>query len=265
MEKRKGLPQWGELVTCTVARITPFAAWCTLDEYETEEGAPVEGMIHISEVAGKWVKDIRKFVKPDKKYVAKVVKIDYEKGHINLSLKRVTKFDEKEKIETARRDKRAEGILIQVEKRLGETRENTEKEIVEKLAATDKYDDLLSAFEDAAKDKNALTEAGVSKRWIDALAEILERNFKEKEIKIKAMVELTTLAEDGVEKIKKALSELENKTGAHVGYISAPKYMVELKTKQPKESERKLREVLEEVIKEIENADGKGEYEFVKS
>ena len=48
MVKKKGLPKWSELVLCTTTRITPFAAWCTLDEYETEDGSPIEGMIHIS-------------------------------------------------------------------------------------------------------------------------------------------------------------------------------------------------------------------------
>jgi len=33
MPKRKGLPEWGELVLCTVERITPYAAWCKLEEY----------------------------------------------------------------------------------------------------------------------------------------------------------------------------------------------------------------------------------------
>ena len=77
MVKRKEMPDWGEFVLCTVERITPYAAWCRMDEYPG-----IEGMIHVSEVSGKWVHDIREFVKPNKQYVAKVVKIDYQKNAV---------------------------------------------------------------------------------------------------------------------------------------------------------------------------------------
>lgn len=46
MVKRKGLPEWGEFVLATVERITPYAAWCRLEEYPG-----IEGMVHVSEVS----------------------------------------------------------------------------------------------------------------------------------------------------------------------------------------------------------------------
>jgi len=67
---KKGFPEFGELVLCTVTRVTTFAAWCKLEEYPN-----IEGMVHISEVVGKWIYDIREFVKEGKQYVAKVIKL----------------------------------------------------------------------------------------------------------------------------------------------------------------------------------------------
>jgi len=260
--KKKGLPEWNDNVLCTVTRVTPFAAWCTLDEYENEDGSPIEGMIHISQVAGRWVKDIRKYVKQNKQYIAKIIRIDYEKGHINLSLKRVSKVDKREKMDTYRKDKRMIGMLNQVAKRLGEPIENVEKEISDKLKHN--YDDLFSAFEEANEDPNVLKEAGITGKWADAVMEIIERNFQIKERKIKAEIKMSTTAPDGVKKLKKILVNLEKKANAKIKYISAPKYMIELRSTDPKEAEKQLKEAIEEAVGEIEKAGGKGNFEFVK-
>jgi translation initiation factor 2 subunit 1 len=263
MAKRKDLPKWGELVKCTVTRITPFAAWCRLDEFETESGNPIEGMIHISEVAGKWVKDIRKFVKPDKQYVAKVTRIDYVKGYINLSLKRVTKYDKKEKMETTRREKKVEGIMLQISNQLGLSTEVIQKEVFEKLAKANE-DDVYAGLEEASRNPQSLVEAGIGKDMAEALSAVLLNSFKERETVIKANLKLTVLAGDGIEKIKRAISEFQEKSGAKVKYISAPQYLVEIKAKEPKEAERKLRESLEDLVKGVKKYDGEGSFEFVK-
>jgi len=263
MPKKKGLPKWNENVLCTVTRITPFAAWCTLDEYENEDGSSIEGMIHISQVAGRWVKDIRKYVKQSKQYIAKIIRIDYEKGHINLSLKRVSKVDKREKMDTYRRDKRVSGMLNQVAKRMNEPIENVDKEITQKLEKI--YDDIFAAFEEASENPDVLKEAGVEKKWADAAMEVIQQNFQTKERRIKAEVEMSTAAPDGVKKLKNILANLEKKVdGVKVKYISAPKYIIEMRSENPKESVKQMKEALDEAVSEIEAAGGKGSYEFVK-
>src|SRR5207302_7807512 len=77
-------PDEGELVVCTVANVKNFGAFVTLDEYESKEG-----FIHIAEVSSGWIKYIRDYVREGQKVVCKVLKVDQEKGHIDLSLKAV--------------------------------------------------------------------------------------------------------------------------------------------------------------------------------
>lgn len=280
MVKKKGLPKWSEIVLCTTTRITPFAAWCTLDEYEAEDGSRIEGMIHISQVASKWVKDIRDFVKPNKQYVAKVIRIDYQKGHLNLSLKRVSKFDKKEKMENYRRGKRAIGMLTQSAKRIGKTWVDAQEEVVAKLEAAfekeriaegteesvekGKKFDLFSAFEEANENPGMLAEAGITKEWADALSEVINKNFLVKEKTLRVSLNLTTAAPDGVGIIKKILSNLKKKTGANVKYISAPSYRVDIKSKNPKEAEKKLKEGVEEAVQAIKSSGGDGSYKLLK-
>ncbi len=255
--KKKGIPEWGEFVLCRVTRITPYAAWCQLEEYTN-----AEGMIHVSEVAGKWVHDIRDFVKEGKRYIAKVVRIDRQKNFINLSLKKVTKQDEREKLNAFKREQRAEKMLEQAAKELGKNIEQAYEEVG--FLLQEKFGELFAAFEEANEEKDILIKKGISKQWADAISKVIEKSFKEKEILIKAEIELKSYANDGVEKIKEVLSNLSKKTGANVKYISAPKYRVEVKTTDPKNTEKKLRECLEEVVKQIKQFDGEGSYKLIK-
>ncbi|MCX6820415.1 MAG: S1 RNA-binding domain-containing protein [Candidatus Aenigmarchaeota archaeon] len=266
MAKKNGIPRWNELVLCTVTRVTPFAAWCNLDEWETPEGKPVEGMIHISEVAGKWVKDIRKFVKPDKQYIARVVRIDREKGFINLSIKRVSKFDQREKTETDRKNKRITGMLMQIAKRVSKDKveKDAEDAIIPKLAALDRFDDAYEALEETADEPAIADEAGIEQPWKDAMMEVLRRNFQEKEVELKVTLELSSQQPDGIKQIVKALVDFEKASGATVKYISAPKYMADIRTKTPKDGKKKLEEAAAFTVKEMEKAGGSGSYELEK-
>ncbi|MEM5882762.1 MAG: translation initiation factor IF-2 subunit alpha [Candidatus Aenigmatarchaeota archaeon] len=256
MPRRKGLPEWGELVLCTVERISPYAAWCKLEEYPE-----AEGMIHVSEVSGKWVHDIREFVKVNKQYVAKVVKIDYQKKFVNLSLKRVSEEEKKEKMNSYRKEQRAEKILEQVAKELGKTLEQAYEEVG--FLLQEKFGELFVAFEEARKSPEILIKKGIPEKWAKALLEAIEKSFKEKEIKVKAELELKSYDGEGIKKIKEILLNLEKK-GIKVKYISAPRYRVEIEGKNPKAMEKKLIQSLEETIKEIKKAEGEGNYRLIK-
>ena len=252
---RKNLPTTGELVICVVERITPFAAWCRIDEYDAE------GMIHISEVAGKWIHDIREFVKPNKQYVAKVVRIDEEKNLIQLSLKRVSKRDEKEKLNESRKEQRAEKLLELAGKEVDKSLKQAYEEVG--FLLQEKFGSLFTAFEEIRKSKDELQKFGISKGWINALFNVAEKNFKEKELVLKVELELKSHAEDGIERIKKVLSGLSS-SGASINYISAPKYRLEIKTTDPKNAEKNLREKLEAMVKSSKTMEIESTYRFVK-
>ena len=69
----------GDIYEGTVTGITNFGAFVALPEGKS-------GMVHISEVANVYVKDINEFVKDKQTVKVKVVAID-EKGKISLSMK----------------------------------------------------------------------------------------------------------------------------------------------------------------------------------
>jgi translation initiation factor 2 subunit 1 len=248
---KKGLPKWGELVICTVKRITPYAAWCDLVEYPE-----VEGMIHVTEVAGRWVRDIREFVKKGKRYVAKVVKIDYQKRHVNLSLKRVTQVDKKRKLDAFRKEQRAEKILEQAAKAQGKTLEQAYQQIGHKLQA--RFGSLAAAFEEPPQSWK------LPKGWTTALQEVIARVVKPKETLIRVELELTSCAGDGIRRIRDVLTKLAKRAGVSIKYISAPRYRAELVTTQPKLAERQLREELDILVKKAKAQQIEASYRFIK-
>ncbi len=72
----------GSIVEGKVSGITPFGAFVDLPEGKT-------GLVHISEVARDYVKDIKEHLTPNQQVKVKVISVD-KNGKIALSIKRVT-------------------------------------------------------------------------------------------------------------------------------------------------------------------------------
>jgi translation initiation factor 2 subunit 1 len=80
VRKKDPYPSEGDLVICTVTKVSSHGAFVKLDEYGGKDG-----FIHISEVASIWVKNIRDYVREGQKTVGKVLSVDRTKGHIDLT------------------------------------------------------------------------------------------------------------------------------------------------------------------------------------
>ena len=103
--KKAEWPEGGDLVLASVQRITDFGAYVTLDEYGKE------GLLHVSELSSGWVRNMRDFVREGQKVVLKVLRVDAEKRHIDLSLRRVSRRERREKVLAWKRDRKADSIL----------------------------------------------------------------------------------------------------------------------------------------------------------
>ncbi|MBI2549900.1 S1 RNA-binding domain-containing protein, partial [Candidatus Woesearchaeota archaeon] len=110
--KKKGFPEDNELVFCTVTSVQSHSVFVKLEEYG------LSGMIHISEVAPGRVRNIRDFVVENKPAVCKVIGINKERGHIDLSLRRVTEGLRRAKLNEIKQEQKAEKIVELVAKQL---------------------------------------------------------------------------------------------------------------------------------------------------
>jgi len=252
--KKRGFPEVGEIVIVTVNRITPYSAMCKLEEYPGKEG-----MIHISEVSGKWVRDIRKYIKMNKTYVVKVLRVDEGKGHIALSLKRVPKIDRTRKMLAYKREQKAEKILEKIAKKQKMTLDKVYEKIGFQLQ--EEFDEMFKAFELASKSSEPLIKRGVELKWAKIIHAIAKESIQKKKIKIKAELEIKSYSGDGIDHIKKFLNDLTNKYGVNIKYISAPKYNVEIVSDNPKIAEKKLKENLTAAISEFK--DGEANFKII--
>jgi translation initiation factor 2 subunit 1 len=245
MVKKKGLPNIHELVVVKVTEVTQFAAWCDLLEYDAR------GMIPISEAAGKWIFDVHEVVKEGEVRVAKVIKVEEDKNLVHLSLKRVSKVDEKEKMNEFRKEERGEKLLEMAAKMLGKNLQQAYEEVG--FILQQKFGSLYEAIVNVKKNYSKLGKLKIPKEWIDAIVSIVEKNVKEKEVEIKFEIEIKSLEPNGIEIIKDVLKEIEEKTGGKIKYVSAPIYRLEFITNDPKKDEKRISSALEKLKAKFSN------------
>lgn len=249
MVKKRGLPQPGELVICKISKINPHSAFAYMEEYNSE------GMIHISEVSSGWVKDIRSFVKQGQTVVAKVVRV--ENDQVSLSLKRVDKKQENNKIKEYQLNKRAERMLSLAAAEMKKTLEKAYDEVGYTLQES--FGSLYDGFKVSLTNPNALKEKGIPEKWIEHIRAVAEKSIVQKEFEFKAKLLVRTHKPNGIMIIKNIMSSLE-KSGLEVHYIAAPEYLVKFRSMNAKKGEREFVEKLEK----LKTPDAETSFELLK-
>jgi translation initiation factor 2 subunit 1 len=256
VKKENEFPDFGENVIGTVTKVNPFSVQVMMDEYH------IEGMVHVSEVARKWVRDIREHAKVGQKVVAKVIKIDQETGYIALSFKRVSDHEASERLKEFKRENKAEKMLNVMAKEKKVSLDDMYKEIGFQLQEV--FGEMFKAFQLSLTPQGCelLEKKGISQKWISAIKAVAEKQMEVKEAQIKAIMSLSCYKPGGVDIIKKVLADAEAKHKVEIKYISAPKYSVALMTKNAKLGEKEISEISKDIIKKIESAGGEGSYEI---
>ncbi len=256
--KRDEWPEVGELVIATVDRILEYGAYVRLDEYDKE------GLLHISEISSSWIKNIRDHVREGQKVVLKVLRVDPEKNHIDLSLRRVTKRERTEKMLLWKKGKKAESLLRSASKALGITFE----EIYEKAGALieKEFGDIYEGLERAVREgSEALTRIGVPKRIAEVITETAKERIKISMVKVKGILTITSMKPDGILHIKKALLNAKNidkpaNAEINIYVMAAPKYSIEISADDYKKAEGLLKKAAEAAINYIKETGGQGAF-----
>jgi len=233
---RKEWPDIGELVVATVRDIKGYGAYVSLDEYVGKEG-----LLHISEISSRWVRNIRNHVRVGQKVVLEVLRVDKNRGQIDLSLRRVSKDDKRKKIEMWKKTRKAETLLTTAASQLNRDVEDLYEQEATKMIEL--YGTLYEGLEKAAKiGKEALLEADVNPEIAEILAEIAKEKIVVKRVTIQGIFELTSKNSRGVEEIKQAFDsaqQLADERDADIDVYSlgAPKYRLELTADNYKQAE----------------------------
>lgn len=260
VRRRWEWPEKNELVMCTIKKVFDQGAYATLDEYGGKEG-----MIHISEIASGWIKNIRRHVKEGQKTVCKVLGVDKAKGHIDLSMRRVKDSQRSWKSEQWKRERKAENILDQAAKRMDEDLDAAYEKVG--FSLQEEFEDIYSAFEEVARDGRGVLEENldVSDDWIDTLMDLIETSVEPPSVEVKGYVDLSTPSSDGVEVIRSALKEAQGLASSSdiqvdIKYISAPSYSIKVAAPDYKKAEKALRKAADKAIAVVEEDGGTGEF-----
>jgi len=244
-EKRESrewfLPEEGEFVIATIVRIMPYGAYASLDEYD---GA--EGLLHISEISSRWVKNIRNHVKERQKTVLKVLRVDPSKKHINLSLRRVNDRERREKLLEWKREQRGRKLFDMAAETLGVTRDDAYEKVGRVLE--DRFESLYASFE-----------------AVEVISEIADSRVKISQKKIKGTLELTCKKPNGVVVLRNALKKAKSvrksvSADVKIYVTGAPKYRIEVTANSYKEAEKLLEKAVNTALKTVEASEGEGQF-----
>lgn len=255
---RSEWPSIEEFVMCTVTKVFAQGAFVAMDEYGGKEG-----MVHLSEVASGWVKNIRDFVRENQKVVCKVLGVDSKRQHVDLSIRRVKDGERRWKAQRIKLNQRAEKLLEMAANKLGKTLDQAYEEIG--FTLQERLGDLHSAMESAAKDSGSIAGMG-DEAWVNAVSEVAKTSMVSPSYKVSGYVNLSSLAPNGVEIIKSAMisardSVRDEDTNVDLYYVGAPKYRIDVTAQSYKAAENEMQRAVQLMIEVVTKAGGKGEFQ----
>jgi translation initiation factor 2 subunit 1 len=233
-----GWPEPGELIVGEVDEIADFGVFIDLTEYRDRRG-----LVHISEVASGWIKNVRDHVREGQTIVAKVLSVDEGAQQIDLSLKDVNEHQRKETIQEWKNEQKADNWMTIA---FGEDLDDDRYEAIA-VALLEEFPSLYAAFEAAAiEGAEALDVVALDAEAIERITETARENVSVPYVSISGYVDLTAPGGDGVDAVRSALQAAEDTTEVAeevdlaVTYVGAPEYRIRVRAPDYKAAETQL-------------------------
>ncbi len=256
--KYSGWPDPGELVVGEIRSVEDFGAFVDLQEYDDKEG-----LVHVSEVASGWIKNIGDHVREGQTVVAKVLSVDRDAQQIDLSIKDVNDHQRKEKIQEWKNEQKADNWMLLA---FGDDIED-ERYIAVANELIAEYGTLYDGFEAAAiHGQEALTGTELDDDDVAAIVEIARENVSVPYVTVTGYVDLECAATDGVDAVREALyaaegnGEVPDEIELDVSYVGAPEYRIRVKAPDYKTAEAELEAAADRAASTIADHGGAGEY-----
>ena len=270
VKSKTKFPREGEFIVAKVTEVQNQYVYVNLIDYEgSDYDENARGMIHISEISSRWIKNIRNFVRIGQRVVLRVLRVDADKGHVDLSLRRVNSAQKEIRIKEWKYALKYENLLQFLTETEGITITldnayeligfpvleifDSYQETIENLK--ENGDEILSELDDMTEDIK------------EALLKIIEENVSISTVSISGKVKLSFNSENGVEEIKESLLEamkvIEQKEtrSININYIAAPFYRLEIVSKDYLDAENILSDALEIIEQKAEKYKGSFSFE----
>lgn len=216
----KEAPTPRELVIGIIVDIQEHGLYIHLPEYGKTAYVPLR------ELGRGIVRSPRQHYTINQMVVARVYKTARRGLYINASLRRLTQKEAQSKLIYWRKLNRS----IHLAKLIAESLNMDFPDVVQNIFGplVEYYETPFDALEDALiRGKHILEECGVPDEYVDVLYRIAKDNILIKKQRMRFTVEISTLAPDGIRRIKEALlNVLRESKDVEVRYESAPRYSV---------------------------------------
>ncbi|CCE61108.1 hypothetical protein TPHA_0A00230 [Tetrapisispora phaffii CBS 4417] len=247
-------PEVDDIVMVNVQQIAEMGAYVKLLEYDN-----IEGMILLSELSRRRIRSIQKLIRVGKNDVVVVLRVDKEKGYIDLSKRRVSSEDIIKCEEKYQKSKSVHSILRFCSEKFQIPLEDLYKTIAWPLSR--KYGHAYEAFKMSIIDETIWD--GIeppSKEIFDELKEYIAKRLTPQAVKIRADVEVSCFGYEGIDAIKEALKAAEamstEQMQIKVKLVAAPLYVVSTQALDKQKGIELLEQAIEKINGVIASYDG---------
>ncbi|UYP45266.1 Translation initiation factor 2 subunit alpha [Candidatus Lokiarchaeum ossiferum] len=251
MLNRNPFPTPGEVVVCRVTNVQRGYVQVELEDYTgLAHEQRAQGMIHISELSNRWVKNINSIIANGQRVVLSVLRVNEDRGYLDLSLRRVNKVQKQNIMNSWRYENKLEGLL----KFFAEQNKIEMSELFDKAIwpLVDKYGDLHTAFEEIKEEgKDELLkveEIDIPEDLMESLYQLIVDNVTISKVNMTVEYDVRSQDGNGIELIKEAFrgaGKLRKAKGIETEftYIGAPIYRLELEAKDYQSAEKHLAKI----------------------
>jgi len=218
----------------------------------------IEGMILLSELSRRRIRSINKLIRVGRTEPVVVIRVDKDKGYIDLSKRRVSPEDVERCTEVFSKAKAVNSILRHVANILEYKSSDELEELYKKTAwhfeaKTKKKGSSYDWFKQAVADPSILEECGLDEKTKTVLLENIQQKLTQQAVKIRADVEVACYTYEGIDAVKEALRagmacSTEN-VPVRINLIAPPLYVITTSTPEKQEG----LQILQDACKAIED------------
>ncbi|XP_043588656.1 eukaryotic translation initiation factor 2 subunit 1 [Bombus pyrosoma] len=254
-------PEVEDVVMVNVRSIAEMGAYVHLLEYNN-----IEGMILLSELSRRRIRSINKLIRVGKTEPVVVIRVDKEKGYIDLSKRRVSAEDVEKCTERYAKAKAVNSILRHVAELLHYDNDDQLEELYQKTAwhFEEKYKKQKASaydfFKQSVLDPSILAECGLDEHTKEVLLNNIKRKLTSQAVKIRADVEVACYGYEGIDAVKAALKAglalSTDELPIKINLIAPPLYVITTSTPEKQDGLKALNDAIDAIQNKITSLGG---------
>lgn len=253
-------PETEDVVMVKVRSIADMGAYVNLLEYDD-----IEGMILLSELSRRRIRSINKLIRIGKTEPVVVIRVDKDKGYIDLSKRRVSAEDIDKCTEKFSKAKAVNSILRHVAFMLDYQTNEQLEELYQKTAwlfdkKAKRQSAAYEAFKQAVKDPSLLDECGLDEKTKETLLNQIKQKLTPQAVKIRAYVECSCYGYEGINAVKRALragmSVSTEEIPIKINLVASPIFVINTHTQEKEDGMKALTLALKAIEEAAEKEGG---------